>query len=199
MAVLKVSGLTTICMVNFIFVPAHWTAGTDLWITALIWLGGFVPAFFVDYATKSMVSRVFLTLPTKARESPKAAMEYARNLPADTELDIRYLKPWGLEGSFKARTSELEPTTGTLLKPLSFKLADKYKKLHSNSFFVPTEFFVSEKTALGEQSWDTIPGIWNTVYRQLMKIDEKEGEKWQKKEEEDDYTSTSKPGQEGYG
>jgi len=86
MSVLRVSGIVCACTVTFIIAPAHLNAGHDLWLVASIFAGGFVPALLLNYMTMPMVSRIFLNLPLKARETSKAAMEYAKNLPKDAEL-----------------------------------------------------------------------------------------------------------------
>ena len=180
LAILKMSTIVSACGVTFIIAPAHLSAGHDLWLVVLIWLAGFVPMGVVNYLTKPMVSRIFLNLPAKARETSKAAMEYAKNLPPDADLDIRYLKPWALEKSIKARISEFEPTKGNFLRPLTFKWRDKFNSRRA-SRFTPTSFFVWPKTASGASSKDTIPGIWESVYKQLMKPAERTGvAKWEK-------------------
>ena len=174
---LKMSSIASACLVTFIIAPAHLTGSTALWLTALIWFGGFVPGVLVNYATKPMISRIFIDLPTRAKESSKAAMEYAKNLPKDADIDIRYLKPWGLEGSVKARLSEFEPAQGNLLRPLSFKWKDGYKR--PTSRYMPTEFYVWPETAAGKQSSNTIPGIWENVYQNLIQASKKGMAKWQ--------------------
>jgi len=168
LAILKFSCIVTASGVTFIVAPAHLAAGTSLWIVALIWMGGFVPGVAINYMTKPMISRIFLELPTKARETSRAAMEYAKNLPGDADLDIRYLKPWGLEKSIKAKVSEFEPTEGNVLRPLTFKWKDSWLKTRSVPRSTPTSFFVYPQTAAGEASKNTIPGIWNAVYSQLV-------------------------------
>lgn len=168
LAIGKGSCVFCACLVTFVFAPAHVTAGTSLWIVALIWLGGLVPGVVFNYMTKPMISRIFLNLPTKARETSKAAMEYARNLPGDADLDIRYLKPWGLERAIKARLSEFEPTQGNILRPLTFKWKNRLLKNRPSSISTPTSFYVDSKTASGAASTNTIPGIWDRVYKQLV-------------------------------
>ena len=181
LAILKMSCIVCACTVTFIIAPAHLTAGTSLWLVALIWIGGFVPGVVVNYWTKPMVSRIFLSLPAKARETSKAAMEYAKNLPGDADLDIRYLKPWALEKSIKAKLSEFEPTKGNYLRPLTFKWKDRWLKLRPHSRSTPTSFYVDEQTASGEASKNTIPGIWTNVYKQLMsKGQDPQMAKWEK-------------------
>lgn len=179
LAILKVSSIVAACAVTFVIAPAHFHAGTAPWITALIWLGGFVPGLTTQYMTKSWVNRVFLDLPEKARESPKAAMEYAKNLPSDAEVDIRYLKLWGLEGSVKASTSDLVPTKGKLLQPLTFTWKDKDVKQLKATKWAPNSFFVQSTTATGNKSVNTVPGIWESVYRQIVKEPNKPSPKWQ--------------------
>jgi len=168
LAILKVSCIVCACGVTFVIAPAHLTAGTSLWKVALIWIGGFIPGITVNYMTKPMISRIFLDLPSKARETSKAAMEYAKNLPGDADLDIRYLKPWGLEKSIKARLSEFEPTNGNIFRPLTFKWKDRWLRTRPFSRSTPTSFFVTPETASGEASKNTIPGVWSSVYKQLM-------------------------------
>lgn len=180
MAVLKVSGIVCACAVTFVIAPAHLNAGHDLWLVALIFLGGFVPGFLLNYMTMPMVSRVFLNLPLKARETSKAAMEYAKNVPRDAELDIRYLKPWGLEDSIKAKMSEFEPTKGNLFRPLTFKWMSKYAKHKGGLIQNPTSFYVNPKSATGEASKDTVPGIWGSVYRKLANPEGSSVARWDK-------------------
>lgn len=179
LAVLKVSSIVCACAVTFVIAPAHFHAGTATWITGLIWLGGFVPGLATQYMTKSWVNRVFLDLPDKARESPKAAMEYANNLPSQAEIDIRYLKLWGLEGSVKASTSDLVPTKGNFLQPLTFTWKNNDVKQQKSTRGVPNSFFVQSTSATGAKSVNTVPGIWESVYRQIVKEPNKPSPKWQ--------------------
>lgn len=178
LAILKVSSIVCACAVTFVIAPAHLNAGTPLWIIALIWLGGFVPGFMTNYMTKSWVNRIFLDLPEKARHSPKAVMEYAKNLPGDAKIDIRYLKLWGLEGSVKGSTSEFTPTKGNFLRPLTFTWSAESPQKRTTSRFVPNSFFVQSKTATGTASTNTVPGIWETVYKQIIKEPGKDSPKW---------------------
>lgn len=180
LAVLKVSSIVSLCAVCFVIGPAHLNAGTAPWLTALIWAGGFVPAILTHYATKNWVNRIFLDLPPYARESPKTIMEYANNLPAETLLDIRYLKLWGLEGSVHGNTSDFLPTKkGWFLRPLTFKWKDStVMKQRRSSRWDPEYFFVEKETASGANSRNTVPGIWETVYRQIMKDPQKPSTKW---------------------
>lgn len=181
---LKVGSIVSVCAVTFVIGPAHLSAGTPPWFTALIWLAGFIPGIVTHYMTKSWVNRVFLDLPDQARESPKAAMEYAKNLPQEAEIDIRYLKPWGLEGSVKASTSDLIPTKGKLLQPLTFTWKDKYVRRQKSPKWAPASFFVENTTAVGKTSTNTVPGIWETVYRQIVKEPNKPSPKWKSNLEE---------------
>lgn len=179
LSVLKISSLAGALFATAVVVPAHFKAGTELWLIGLIWLAGFVPMFVVNYMTKPLVTRIFLNLPAKARDTSKAAMEYAKTLPRDASLDIRYMKPYGIEGKFQARVSDLEPTSGNMLRPLSLKLK-KYSR-NDSDFFQPSSFYVWPKTAIGEKSKNTIPGIWDGMYKKLMRIsDGPEAIKWKK-------------------
>lgn len=176
---LKISSIVAVCAVTFVVAPAHLSGDTALWLTALIWAAGFVPGLVTHYSTKSWVNRVFLDLPPSARESPKTIMEYAKNLPSETLLDIRYIHPWGLEGSVQAATSDLVPTKSRFLRPLTFQWKNKAVMQHrKSSKWEPEAFYVEPKTAFGKKSKDTIPGIWENVYRQIMKDPGKPSLKW---------------------
>lgn len=175
----KMSTIVTICADTFVIAPANLNAGAALWTTALIWLAGFVPAIGMYYSTHSFVSRIFLDLPPHARESPKTVMEYAKNLPSETMLDIRYLKPWGIEGSISGSTSDFVPTKGWWARPMTFKWKDESAlKLRRRSTWDPESFFVEAKTASGAKSKSTTPGVWDTVYNQVVKDNSKPSEKW---------------------
>lgn len=168
LAATKVGTIACACVVTFIIAPAHLNAGSESWLVAFIWACGFVPFFAINYFTKPMVSRVFLSLPPNARETSKQAMDYAKNLPPEADVDIEYLKPWGLPSIIKANVCEFEPSQGTWLRPASFRFLDKYQKKRPTPRFSPTSFYVEPKTASGEASKDTIPGLWGSVYKRLM-------------------------------
>lgn len=178
MAVLKMSAIVCWCAVTFIIAPAHIAAGTPLWLTSLIFVGGHVPAIVINYLTKPMVSRVFLNLPPTARESPKAAMEYARNLPKNAELDVRFLRPWALEGSIQAQMSEFAPIKSGLFRPLTFQWIGRFVNKGSILLPNPTKFFVAPKTASGRAARDTIPGLWANVYKHLSGVETDAVAKW---------------------
>ena len=169
LVLMKVSSVISIALVTVIFVPAHIKAGTSLLMVAFIGFCGFIPWIFVNTVAKPMISRIFLELPTKARETNKAALEYAQNLPRDAQLDIRYLKPWGIEGRIRTKISQLEPVETTVWRPQSFRMRKIYDE---PAFWKPSYFYVYPHTAIGEKSKNTIPGLWTSVYRKIMQIPE---------------------------
>ncbi|KAK5076069.1 hypothetical protein LTR64_008487 [Lithohypha guttulata] len=181
MAFLKVAAIASAALTTFVVAPAFLKAGSALWYVATMWGTGFVPGVAINYWTKPYVTRIFLELPPKARQSSKAAMEYASNLPRDADLDIRYMKPWALESSLKARISELEPVkSGFKLPAVNLKLVD-YKSRKESGSFVPKAFWVDKKSATGKLSKDTIPGLWDSLYKQLMRSSEDAtATKWKK-------------------
>lgn len=181
LSMLKVLGIFGASLTTFIFAPAHLAAGTHRLLVLTIFLGGFVPLALTHFFTKPQVTKIFLNLPSTARESSKRAMEYARNLPASAELDIWFARPWALQDKVVVRLDELAPASGAWYRPLTFAWVEKYTARRGGGWWKnPREFFVRPKTAVGVAAPDTIPGVWEGVYRKLTGVESDAVAKWRR-------------------
>lgn len=184
LAMLRSSGIICIAANIMIVLPYHFSGSSDALTSVLIFLGGFVPAFLVHWFTQPMVTRIFLQLPLKARQSSKTAMEYAKNLPRNADLEIKYMLPYGLEGTTKAKLSDFAPVQqkfnpmnpSTWLRPVNLRRVSSAQPAR----FEPREFFVFPQTASGKSSKETIPGIWEGLFNQLIRSPSETSTKWKK-------------------
>jgi hypothetical protein len=213
-----------------VWIPAYYlditsessTSQVPLYTLPLIWVISAVPVFMLNHLTRSIVTEVFLNLSEKARRSPTAAMAYARNLPKDASLRLRFLRWTGIPGSMEVKLAEIQPagvpaaaaSASRSMSAVSGTAASKATRLHPTTtpktsassisstnwitglrniyarpvnFTIPmtprlksessiwkpslTEFFVRPKTAAGRAARDTIPGLWEVVYKRLTGIE----------------------------
>ena len=63
------------------------------------------------------------------------------------------------------------------VKPLSFKWVGPNVDKGTTFFPNPTEFWVAPRTAGGRAARDTVPGLWNIVYKRLTGL-EGSAKKW---------------------
>lgn len=184
LSLLRVSALACIAFGTAIIIPSHIYAGTEFWKIAIITIGTFLPAVLIHWWTQPMVTRIFLALPLKARQSSKTAMEYAKNLPRDAELELKYLLPYGLEGTTKAKVSDFIPAKQerNLLKPATWFRSVTFRRVskQESKRFEPREFYVWGKTMSGKKSKNTIPGIWEGLFDQLVQVRAENAMKWKK-------------------
>ena len=178
---------------TFVVVPAYYKYGTPLWylsgskygprrdlhiLTIAVWLASFVPLLFLHRATMSLATEVWLRLPPSARSSAHAAMKYARNLPRDALLEIRFMRWTGLVGSVLIKLVDTTAARTRVLKPVNFRWTGV--AAHQGTFLRPnpTDFFVKHNSAGGRAARDTIPGIWQVVYKRLTGKDPGSVSKW---------------------
>lgn len=157
---------------------------TPNWAVVLIWLGSFLPLLIFNRLTRSIITEAFLNLPTPAsRASPQAAMAYAKNLPRDASLQVRFLRWTGINGMMRIQLSECAPLRGVekaWWNIANFKVPMTSKRRAESSFLKPalSEFFVYSSTAGGKRARDTIPGLWEVVYKRLTGRDAVVVSKW---------------------
>ena len=150
-----------------------------MWLTtcSAVWIASFIPILFVNWTTRSIATEIWLRLPQFARQSPQAAMNYARNLPRDASIDVRFMRWTSHTGTVPVNVVDTAPASSKL-KPVSFRWVgprvDEGTRLRPN----PTEFFVRPKSAEGRAVRDTIPGLWSAVYKRLTGLDSNAVSKW---------------------
>ncbi|EXJ75857.1 uncharacterized protein A1O5_00364 [Cladophialophora psammophila CBS 110553] len=173
---------TTIAALGFVTVivaPAHWVNGSSLWTVAGIWLAGLVPFIFVNWTLRPMVTEIFLRLPPSAQTSPKVAMAYAKSLPADATLDLRFMRSFTITDMVSLKIANTKPIK-SLFRPVSFEwvgpLVERGGLLRPN----PTQFYVRPESAGGRAARDVIPGIWSKVYERLTGIESNVVSKWRR-------------------
>ncbi|KIW98702.1 uncharacterized protein Z519_00363 [Cladophialophora bantiana CBS 173.52] len=173
---------TTIAALGFVTVivaPAHWVNGSSLWTVAGIWLAGLVPFIFVNWTLRPMVTEIFLRLPASAQTSPKVAMAYAKSLPADATLDLRFMRSFTITDMVSLKIANTKPIK-SLFRPVSFEwvgpLVERGGLLRPN----PTQFYVRPESAGGRAARDVIPGIWSKVYERLTGVESNVVSKWRR-------------------
>lgn len=134
-----------------------------------MWVGSFIPIGAVHIFTRSFVTEAFLRLPITARASAQAAMTYARNLPRDATLQLRFYRWTGLPGSTDVKIADTLPATSKL-RPVNFKVEGRYVDKGTWLKRNPTDFFLRSKTAGGRAAQETIPGLWELVYKRLTGV-----------------------------
>ncbi|ETN38491.1 uncharacterized protein HMPREF1541_06526 [Cyphellophora europaea CBS 101466] len=173
----RVIAICAAAFVTAVWVPAYYTYGTPWYYLLPVWAGSFVPLLAVNFFTRSIVTEAFLRLPPNARATPQAAMAYARKLPRDATLQLRYGRWTGLVSSVDVRIADTQPTSSRL-RPVNFKavgpLVDKGTFLGRN----PTDFFLKPKTAGGRAARDAVPGLWDIVYRRLTGVSTASVSRW---------------------
>ena len=164
--------------VTFIFIPAHYKYGTPVWMLGAVWLGSLVPILALNWATRSMATEIWLKLPPSARQSAQAAMTYAKNLPRDATLEIRFMRWTSHVANLIVKLVDTAPTKDKWFRPLSFKCTGP--NVDHGTFFRPnpSEFFVMPRSAKGRAERNTIPGLWAPVYQRLAGKDPASASKW---------------------
>jgi hypothetical protein len=131
----------------------------------------------VNWATRSVATEIRLRLPPSARQSAQAAMSYARNLPRDASIELRFMRWTSHTASVVLKIVDTIPTRHRV-KLMSFKWTGP--KVDKGTYFFPnpTEFWVRPKTAQGRAARDTIPGLWDIVYKRLTGLEGSGVQKW---------------------
>lgn len=126
-----------------------------------------------------MVTEVFLQLPISAQQSPKVAMAYAKALPADAMLDLRYMRSSSITDMVSLKLVNTRPAK-SLFRPITFEwigpLVERGRFLRPN----PTQFYVRPESAKGRAARDVVPGIWSKVYERLTGVESSVVAKWRR-------------------
>ena len=173
----RVFATVAIGFVTFIVVPAYYNYGTPVWILGLVWSASLVPLLVTNWATRGVLTEIRLKLPPSARQSAQAAMTYARNLPRDATIEARFQRWTSHTASIIIKIADTLPAQ-TRFKPVSFKWTGPRVDEGSLIFPNPTEFWVRSKTAQGKAARDTVPGLWEAIYRRLTGTDGAAAQKW---------------------
>jgi hypothetical protein len=128
------------------------------------------PFFLVKFLARPFVSWIYLILPPYARQSPKAALEYSSNLPQNAVLQICFMRSSALTGQVEAIIADLVPRRGKW-PPTTFEWIGR--RVQTGTWFRgnPTRFFVNQRSGTGKAQRDTVPGIWENVYRRIMRVE----------------------------
>ncbi|KIW29692.1 uncharacterized protein PV07_05485 [Cladophialophora immunda] len=176
---LRFTTIAALTFVTVIVAPAHWINGSSLWTVAGIWLAGLMPFIFVNWALRPMVTEVFLRLPASAQTSPKVAMAYAKSLPGDATLDLRFMRSFTITDVVTLRIANTRPIK-SLFRPVSFEwigpMVERGGLLRPN----PTQFYVRPESAGGRAARDVTPGIWSKVYERLTGVESDAVSKWRR-------------------
>jgi hypothetical protein len=137
------------------------------------------PFFLVKFLARPFVSWIYLTLPPQARQSPRAALEYSRNLPENAMLQICFMRATALTGQVEVNIADLVPRTSKW-PPSTFEWVGR--RVEKGTWFRPnpTRFFVNQRSGTGKAARDTVPGIWGNVYKRIMGVDREASTKWPK-------------------
>jgi hypothetical protein len=174
---LKVFTMIGIATTLAIVAPAYYSFGAPWSTIATILFVGCNPFLAVAWRTKPLVTWIYLILPTYARQSPKAALEYARNLPDSAQLQICYMRSIPLPADVTVQVRDLKPVTSRF-RPVTFEWVGN--RVDSGPWYRPnlTQFFVKPKSGTGKEKRDTIPGIWEAVYKRLLGVESRVSAKW---------------------
>ncbi|EXJ95800.1 hypothetical protein A1O1_00924 [Capronia coronata CBS 617.96] len=176
---LRFSTIIALCFVTAIVVPAHYLNGSPIWLVAGVWLAAFIPFVFVNWTLRPMVTEVFLRLPPSVQHSPKLAMEYAKSLPADSALDLRFMRASTLTDLVTLKIANTRPAKSSF-RPVSFEwfgpLVERGGFLRRN----PTQFYVRPESANGKAARDVTPGLWSKVYERLTGMESSVVSKWRR-------------------
>lgn len=145
----------------------------------VVWAAGFFPLIFINWTTRPIAAQIWLHLPPSARQSAKAALDYAKNLPRDALLHVNFFRSTALMGEVQVRVCDTQPLK-SLWRPVTFRCVGK--TVDPGSFLRPnpTEFFVRPESAGGKAARDTIPGLWSNVYKRLAGTESEAISKWRK-------------------
>jgi hypothetical protein len=174
----RVLSICVAAFCTFIWVPSYYAHGTPLVVILPMWAASFLPIGLVHILTRSFVTEAFLRLPTHARANAQAAMNYARSMARDATLQLRFYRWTGLPGTTDVKIVDTMPIASTW-RPVNFKVTgafvDRGMWLKRN----PTEFFLHARTASkGKAARETVPGLWEVVYKRLTGRAASEVPKW---------------------
>jgi hypothetical protein len=129
--------------------------------------------------SRPFVTWIYLPLPDFARHSPLAAVKYAQNLPPSARLNLNFIRAMGLPGNVDVCLADLVPLKHTWFSKTfewTGRRVDKGKWYRPN----PTKFWVRPTSGKGKEARDVVPGIWEHVYRRIMKTESETSSKWKK-------------------
>ena len=128
------------------------------------------PFFLVRFLARPFVSWIYLILPPYARQSPRTALEYSRNLPQNALLQICFMRATALTGQVEVNIADLVPRMG-YWPPTTFEWVGS--RVNGGTWFRgnPTRFFVNQRSGTGKAARDTVPGIWGNVYKRIMRME----------------------------
>ena len=174
--------LTLFCLsvTTCIIAPAYYTYGDPWWKVLGILLVGIAPIAVLHWCTKSFVTWIYLPLPPYARQTAKTALEYAKNLPASAPLHISFKRLHAWTGTAEVHLADLAPAPGRF-PPSTFRWAGR--RVDHGPWYSPNpmSYYVRERTAThGQAGKDTIPGIWEHVYRKIMHMESDTMGKWKR-------------------
>jgi hypothetical protein len=177
---IKTCTMVGMAFATCIAAPAYYTFGAPWWTVASILFVGCSPFLALTWRTRPLVTWIFLILPTFARQSPKAALEYARNLPDSARLQIHYMRTSGLPANVTVEMRDLKPVRSSPMRPVTFEWTGN--RVDKGMLYRPnlTKFFVKEKSGTGKEKRDIIPGIWEPVYKRIMGAESAVSAKWKK-------------------
>ena len=126
-----------------------------------------------------MVTEAFLRLPLSAQHSPKVAMTYAKSLPTDAQLDLRFMRGTGITDVVSVKLTDTRPAK-SLFRPVTFNwvgpLVDPGRFLRPN----PTQFYARPHSATGRAARDVVPGIWSKVYERITGVESGAVARWRR-------------------
>lgn len=130
------------------------------------------PFFLVKFVARPFVSWIYLSLPPSARQSPRAALEYSKNLPKDALLQICFMRATALTSQVEASLADLVPRKGKW-PPTTFEWVGRRVERGTWLRPTPTCFFVNQRSGTGKAARDTVPGIWENVYKRIMGMEQR--------------------------
>lgn len=94
-------------------------------------------------------------------------------------LQITFMRAIPLPGSIEANIADLVPAKN-LWRPTTFQWVGKRVDPGSWIRPNPTSFYVRPTSGTGKEARDTIPGIWENVYKRIVGIESGDVSKWMK-------------------
>lgn len=144
--------------------------------TASVIFGGAIPMIFVTYTTAPFVSYVHIKLPAFARRSQDQLMQWVKNLPRNTEIDMTTLRFSGRPRVSRMPLSDLKETKARLgvanLARVSNSSINSKRPWWKGK--EPDLFYVAHDSTKGRKSavWQTAPwqkAVWQHIVEQIRK------------------------------
>ncbi|KAF6231623.1 hypothetical protein HO173_010155 [Letharia columbiana] len=143
------------------------------WVAPAVAAAGAVPLLYVTYYAAPFVAFVHIKLPIFARRSTEHLLNWARNIPSKTEVDLTTIKSYGSLRISRMQISELRPTKArfgieNLIRVPHFSSIKKrpwWAPKERNLFFVGSERRKTVETA-----------VWQKALGQIRNTREKSNE-----------------------